>query len=368
MNKYEEENLKRILDEIKEVEKKEPNMSDEKKAYYLYHSLGEIYMYKANYMLSDAVTDEEYYNKINIYNEGTSDLGEAICIDMNETFKEGLTRLGIQAHLSYTDSPRENPLTHADVSFKTKSGNWYFANLTSDIMRIKTGMKVRNFGISQERIKEKLYNKDPNKNKLYHLFKMNRENEDEEFTEIQEEQLKQWDDEFGYTFKGMYTNDIIYMMAQETLDEKFMQEFFGTTKKDEIVQKKVEFVMDKIGIINVHRRKSIGDVEASEYYMKIGDKIFSEEEKEKYLEYYMAFQEENGERKARNIIVVKKEMENIYYLYNSKTQIFERIDKEQLIKLPIKNHNIKEQRIEGISETINRIEERITEKENEFER
>ena len=363
MNKYEEENLERILYEIEELEKKEPDMPEEKKAYYLYHELGNIYMYKVNYALTIASNEEEYKKKLSIYNEGTNKYGEAICIDMNGTFVEGLRRLGIEAHLSYTDSLEENPLTHADVSFKCKNENWYFANLTSDIMHIKTGMKVRNFGLSQERLKKRLYDDDIRYDRLDHLYNMNKENEGKKFTEIEEEQLKNWDNEFGYTYKGLYTNDVIDMMAKETQDDNFMKEFFGTSKKDELVQRKIEFVMDKIGIINIHRNKRIGDVESLEYYTKIAYKLFSREEIEKYLDVCTAFEEVNGKRVGRNILIIKKDNENVYYLYNSQTQIFEKIDKEELLKLPIKQYNRIERKIDKISDVINYYEGRLKTKE-----
>ena len=35
---------------------------------------------------------------------------------------------------------------------------------------------------------------------------MHEENEGEEFTAVPEAQLKQWGDEAGYTYQGLYTN------------------------------------------------------------------------------------------------------------------------------------------------------------------
>lgn len=90
MNQYEREHVTRIINEIKEIEKGK-EMSEVEKAYYLYRKLGDIYEYKVNYRYADELTYEQYMAKIKLYQEG----------------------------------------------------NYYFANLTSDIMHIKTGMKTK---------------------------------------------------------------------------------------------------------------------------------------------------------------------------------------------------------------------------------
>lgn len=334
MNKYEEENLNRILNEIKELEKKDPDISEEKKVYYLYHRLGETYKYKAEYQLWEENKIDEYNKKVAIYKEGTSEQGEAICSDINKTLEEGIKKLGMEAHLTEIGVTKDDPLKHIDLNFKTQNGKWYYANLSSDLMHIQTGMKVRNFGISSEQLKRK-YKYDQNINK--YIFNMNEKNEGKEFSKIEEEQLKQWDEEFKFTYKGLYTNDVIDMIRNETKDKKRIKEFFGTDKEDELVQKKFEFVMEKIGIANVQMQWKIGDVEAFEYYNKIINKILDENEKEKYFRQYDCFFEEEGDkRKPRYITIIEKQNENVYYLYNSNKQKYERIDKKELLERPIK--------------------------------
>lgn len=71
----------------------------------------------------------------------------------------------------------------------------------------------------------------------------------------------------------------------------------------------------------------------------------------------MGFVKENGVTKARHIIVVKKEKENIYYLYKTDSQIFEKIDKDELLKEPIKYYAKKQE--EDFSKVIDSLDERI---------
>ena len=100
----------------------------------------------------------------------------------------------------------------------------------------------------------------------------------------------------------------------------------------------------------------IGNVEAREYYIKLVNKAFSKEEIQKYLRLCESFIEKDGERKFRNVVIIKKQNENIYYLYNPETMTYEKTDVRELIKTNLKFHNIQKQRIDPISEFVNNIE------------
>lgn len=354
MTEYEKKNVDRIIHDIKEKEKL-AKIPIPKKAFYVYHELGDIYQYKVNFMYQNhSDFYENIYQKIQIYQEGTTEDGEAICLDMNRTFVETLQELGINAHISFYDA--RNPLSHVDACFEDEEGNWYYANLTADIMAIKTGMKMRCFALSQKQLYHKFFHEKASENQEFYLYEMNEENDGKPFMGVPQAQLKQWEDEFGFTYKGLYTDEVLEMLAKETKDEEFISDFFGTNKKDELAQKKLEFIMKRLEIINDHRRKKIGDVEALQYYRKIVKKLFPPQEN-KYLHGFMGFVKENGVTKARHIIVVKKEKENIYYLYKTDSQIFEKIDKDELLKEPIKYYAKKQE--EDFSKVIDSLDERI---------
>lgn len=336
MNEYELKSCKKIRQDIKEYEEKNGKMPQIKKAYYIYRKMGQIYSYKDAYVYADNSTMQEYMDKIKMYREGTTENGEAICTDMNRGCAELMRQEGIKANIYFMNT--KNPLSHCDGSFEV-DGKYYFFNLPSDVMRIQTGMKTRNFGISQERIKEKLASEVKGEDRTYHLYRMNEQNEGEKFSEIPEELIKQWDNEFGFTYRGLYTNEVLELVKKESNDKNFMQDFFGTEKPDELIQRKFEFVVEYIGIINAIKNRKIGPQEAREYYIKLGKSIITNEEKEKYIETCPGFIEINGKRENANIILIKKENENIWYLYNSETQKFERVKKEKLIAKGIRYHN-----------------------------
>lgn len=360
MNQYERDNVEQIKNEMKAYEEKNGKMSKEKKAYYIYRRMGQCYSYKeAFFLYSNA--KQEYDDRINIYREGTTEEGEATCVDMNRSCVDFMREEGINANLYFMNT--RDPLSHADGGFEV-DGKYYFFNLTSDVMRIQTGMRTRNFGISQKRIAEKLYNQDPKKNRIDHLIRMNEQNEGKNFSEIPQKLIEEWDNEFGFTYKGLYTNDILDMMKEESFDKKFMEEFFETKQPDELVQRKFEFIMKYVGIIGANRKRKVGNIEAKEYYIKLSSHILTKEEIKNYIEMCKGFIERDGRRQGKNIVVIKKENENIYYLYNSEKQIYERIEKEALIKqgiqyihektgmtLPIETYiKEKEERFEKVNE------------------
>lgn len=355
MNRYEEVNVKRIIDKIKEIEKTK-KMSDVRKAYYLYRELGDIYQYKVGYAFMDPNIKGELIKKIELHEEGTTYEGEALYKDMNQTYVEALNMLGIEAKESFLSE--ESSVPQVVAIFKDESENYYFADLAKDVMNIKTGMKIKNFGLDEEEALNKLFKKECNAKTNYES-KLNIETEGK-MTKIPEEQLKQWDDEDGYTYEGYYTNDVLDMLANEMLDEKILCGFFGTNKKDELVQKKIEFIMKRVEIANVHRRKTIGEVEADQYYEKILNKILTEEEKQKYVNISAGYVEECGERKAKIVMVIKKENQNVYYLYNNQSQIFEAIEKEEFLKENIQYNNGPGQKINN-TQFVNHFEQRLQE-------
>ncbi len=361
MSNYEEQNIIRILQELKNIEEKE-KIEIRKKIYYIYRRMGEIYSYKEEFSLAPQRTYDEHINKINIAREGVTEDGKALCIDMNKAVVKALRMIGVNANIVYVND--RNPLSHADGCFETE-GEYYFFNLTSDIMRIQTGMQVKNFAIPQEMIKEKL-EKLYSKNGIVYLYRMIEQNDGKKFSEIPKQQIEKWDDEFGFSYKGIYTDEILEMIKKECADEKLMQEFFETDKQDEIVQKKFDFFMEYVGIIKANHSKSMGNDEALNYYVKLGKSVFTKDEIMNYIEIYSGFSENQGKRTHQSIILIKKENEDIYYIYNQELQKYIQIAEEELLKKPIFNYNnINE--IETFSLFIEKNKKRLNEKINNKE-
>lgn len=229
-------------------------------------------------------------------------------------------------------------------------------------MRIQTGMRTRNFGTSQQRLKEKFKNGVPDYDREYVLIRINEENDGEPFTEIPEETIEKWDDEFGFTYKGLYTNEVLELMEKECYDKAFMEEFFETKQPDELVQRKFEFIMKYVGIIKTIKEKKMGNVEAADYYLKLFEKIMTKQEFNKYMTLCMGFIEEDERRKLKNIVIIQKEKENVYYLYNGEKQIYEKVETEELIKQGIQYYSYEKRADVPITTLIDKKEKELEER------
>ena len=356
MNQYERVHTDKIKEEIRQYEKENGKMPKEKKAYYIYRRMGQFYSYKEAYFLfSPKMSEQEYSDRVKLYEEGTTEKGEAICRDMNKACVELMKEEGIEASLHFVDE--SNPLSHVNGSFEAND-KYYFFNLTPDIMRIQTSMRTRNFGISQELLKKKMSSGSSRNHQVNFLEKMNNENHGKEFSEITEETIAEWDKEFGFSYKGFYTNDVLDLMEKEGFNERFMRQFFETDKPDELAQRKFEFLMKYVGVIGTSAKKKLGNVQAMEYYLKLSKKVLTRDEVVLYIKQYNGFVEENGKRKAKNIVVIKKQMENVYYLYSPEKQIYEKVDKSELLGQNIKFY-VSPTTKKNIDEEIEKLEGRI---------
>ena len=361
MNQYERENVEQIKNEIRAYEEKSGEMPKEKMAYYIYRRMGQIYSYREAYALLEVLHSmKEYMKKIEMFQEGTDENGVAICTDMNKACVEFMREMGINAKYLAVEAD-ETPLYHPDGCFEVE-GKYYFFNLVPDLMRIQTGMRTRNFGTSQQRLKEKFKNGIPDYDREYVLLRINEENDGEPFTEIPEETIEKWDNEFEFTYKGLYTNEVLELMDKECYDKKFMEEFFETNQPDELVQRKFEFIMKYVGIIKTIRDKKMGNVEAEEYYLKLFEKIMTKQEFNEYVTLCMGFIEENQRRKSKKIVIIQKEKENVYYLYNGEKQIYEKVEKEELIKQGIQYYSYEKRADVPITTLIDKKEKELVAK------
>ena len=239
---------------------------------------------------------------------------------------------------------------------------------SGDIFEVYIGMYdfFMNHNINEEdkKFHKKVLENVRTSDESFYILKnfMNEEIKGNNFTEIPSETIQEWDNEFGFTYKGLYTNDVLRMLRTECFDKEFMEDFFGTKKPDELVQRKFEFVMKYIGIIKANQNRRLGNVEATRYYLKLSESILSKQEMNHYIELCIGFIEERKRRKAKNIAIIKKEKENVYYLYNSDKQIYEKIEKKELIKQRIQYYSFKRDKDVPIETFIKEKEQELIER------
>ncbi len=345
ISKFEQEEINKVINQIRKLEEKE-KLTELEKAYYIYHELGKIYSENPEYVLTDPQL--EYEKKENLYEQETKNDGKAVCIHMNRAFAEALHQIGIEAEIV-----RKNvkySMTHIDTIFRTSDGKIYFANLIADIHRIQTGMKCRNFGKPYE-ILESGMRREGSTEYLRRII-----NKYGQLSDVTLETEEQMDNKFGFNYKGMYTEDVFKMLQDENQNREEIEKFFGTNKRDELIERKIDFVMDKIGIINRHLNKKIGYREGIKYYMDLQKSIFSNDEREKNMRLFSGYRIENYRKIPETIIVVLKDAENVYYRYSEEEKKFVKQENvEEIKKLDIKYDTPEEQLNLGEARKLNTI-------------
>lgn len=353
ISNYEQKEINKIIEQLKTIEEKE-KLTEIERVYYIYHELGKIYSENSEFVLTDPQL--EYEKKENMYEKETESDGKAVCIHMNRAFAEALHQVGIEAEIV-----KENikySMSHVDTIFRTKDGKTYLANLIADIHRIQTGMRCKNFGKPYEILESNM----KKEGRLQYLKRI--VDKYGNLSDITLETEEQMDNGFGFNYKGIYTEDIFKMLKGENENSEELEKFFGTTKKDELLEKIIDFIMDKIGIINKHLDKKIGYREGIKYYLEMGKSIFNKDEIEKKLLFLSGYRIEDYRKVPENIIVLLKEQSNVYYRYNEKEKKFiKQRDVEEIKKLNIKCDTTQEKlqlgEVKGINKTLERLEDRF---------
>ena len=345
MNKNGEKIVAQIREEIRELEKK-GRIPKEKKAYYIYRRIGELCSYKEAYALTELVDEEEEEKKANLYNEELTEDGQGTFTDIIEACVQCMKQEDINSYVSY--KRKSIPFSHVDGCFEV-DGKWYFFDLSEDIMNIQTGMRTDSFAISHQKIVERLSNyRDLDKSELYYLYYMMETNDDQEFSEIPQEELEKWDKEFGFSYKGLYKDDLLMTGRRESFNEGFMQKFFGTKDKDELLQRKFEFVSKYMGIIKANRARNVGNIEALDYYMQTLRYILTDRELLGRIRKCEGFIEKDGRKELKSIVSINNCSQNKYYLYNADKKTFDPISEKDLGESEIRYYNAKTHQYEPI--------------------
>lgn len=356
---YEEKEVNRIINKLKEIEKNK-RLSQLEKAYYIYHELCNIYHENMEYIITDV--DTQYEKKENIYNKETEEDGKAVCNNMSITYAEALNRIGIKADIIRDSNNKNFSLSHIDVIFTTDKRKTYFSNIISDLYRVQTGMRVIDFGTSEDRLRNR-FQKD---GRLSYLKRIK-----EKYGNLSEVTIKQkedFDKKFGFNNKRIYTEDVLKMIASELRDKQKVSHYFKTNQRDEQIEKIIDFIMDKIKIANTNKNGKIGISEAIKYYKRIQKSIFTKEEKDKYIKVYQGYREKDNKTIMEAILVILKENSNTYYRYSEDENKFVKQNSPEDIKnLNIKYKGGERYKLQEFSDTIDSLEKRFSKNKDERE-
>lgn len=360
ISEFEQYKIDEILTQLRR-EKEFSKLDELDEAYYIYHELGKAYKGNTEFVLTNI--DTEYEEKKEMYGKKTGGDGKAICANMSTAFAEALLQNGIEAEIIKEDGE----LPHVDTIFRTSDGKKYFANLIRDIHRIQTGMRVRSFG-KASRILEIIMKK---QNRMDYFRKLTEKYGDLE--EVTKEKIEELDRKFNFCSKGMYTEDVFKMIMDEVEDQKQIEIFFGTSDPEQLVEKKINFAMNIIGIANKHGKEKIGYGEGIKYYLQLQKNMLTDEERKKYIHFIQGYRIEDGRKMPEAIIILLRDIGNKYYRYDEEEKKFLEVeDIEEIKQLDIQYNgeekNTLKRETKQLNILIENLEKRFDREENEHEK
>ena len=314
-SKIENEFMDKITKELKKYE----NLSDLEKAYYVYYRFCQFYVRNdAFYYGYDSKAINEQYTK------QTEEDRKATCYQENACIAICLNRIGINAGFLKTEIQH-----HVDGYFCLKSGQIYFYDAASDLVRAKTGRILRKFGIDLKTLRS-------TRSREYIEYIRNKFAEDginidENKAEyLTEDEIKNIDKNLNFKTLGIFTNDFYKTLEELLNNEEYMRTKFSTRDKG----KQLEQLVD---IINTH--KVPNDTEfntdystGSAIYMKIFSMFPSN-----FCEIFDGYEKKQNAGKERKFFIIKKEDGIVIYEFDEEISKLKKVNPKELEDKPIYN-------------------------------
>lgn len=263
------------------------NLTQIEQARYVYLQLGRLVTFDEKYWLGNSKSRRQIYKSAKRVRD-FKDMkdNKVICVSISNLYNSLLAKLGIEA-----EAVRAEDEIHIYTIFKI-DGIEYEADLQRDLQFIQTHRKTRMFG------------RDPE-------FSMKRQ--------ISDQQMKEMDEKFGYTYEGDEKLSILINRLSNEL------------KKIPDMEERVKLALEEIA--EFEAETDMGFVEKMSYYELLFADIFDKQEanKTQIIDMYV---EKDGERKYTCCISANTgKNEYCRFIYSEKTGTFLPIDEADLIEL-----------------------------------
>ena len=262
---------------------------------YIYLELAKIFKKDIAFFYG---TDEEkqkiYDSEVDI---NFSKKSSIICKSSAKMYQYAFAKLGISSEL--IEKPTNSPFQHVDLIVNGENDKKYYLSPMEDLFRIQMGMKTKRFGNKTDKFKD--------------LAEVG------ELSYFSEEEIKEMDRVLGYTFKGMYTDDVIEMIRNEALSSKILHPLVVEKYpkyKDKAIPKdlyttfKIEFLLKFMN----YRDKLNGYIEYKDYIDYMLNAITNRRERKKIKRTTIYKNKEDGTKDLKALINVSTEKGHIYYV------------------------------------------------------
>lgn len=251
------------------------NLSQLKKAYYVYRELGKelsenpanVFDFFCAYLLSEKPIDGDF--------QGNCKAIASLYVDILRD-----KRVGVEADLITISQELGS---HVDAIIKDGDKE-YITNLIGDLSRIQTGKKTHYFGFNLQESEAIMYSFNSYKKIVKKCYP--------NLQTIPRETLDKFDKELGYSYSapsekdsekpGIYTEDVFDRIREELQDPKKFKKYVLNGKdnipEEDILKYKLEFFLENMDKFSTYPGKDPRALENIRYYYYTLKKFFTREE------------------------------------------------------------------------------------------
>lgn len=323
-------------EEIKKISKNIPkDLNELEKAYYIYIEIGKLVKKDPNFSFKSN-KEEMYENRIDENYYG-------MCKSMSELYVALLKKEGINAECikRYPDSY----LSHVDTILKIDK-KIYLVDMISDLTRIKTSQRLRNFGIdlkrnvTSERLKQ--YNQE-----YYNMLK----EEYGEISSITQDEREMMDSKIGYSYvqpqfkgkqKGIYTHDVLKLLRNDMDNPETFKKYVLKDKQvseNDYLEYKLDYIFENVKNYT-HFQGKMGYMEEIVYFKKLFRRLLNKEEAER-IQCYIVSDQDGNEYSSIFKVISGYDMKNkmLYYVQDEKDGNFQKKSREEMKEILNKLRN-----------------------------
>lgn len=282
------------IDLNKIIEKMPKDLTDIEKARYIYIELCKIFIYDEKYITGDEDVMHTIFEK-----EPDADNIEdnkIVCSSLSRLCIQMLEKVGIKAAGMYMNGRYEGHMAVVMQIGEGENKKYYHLNPIADLMEIKKGFETVGFCT-------KPLDTD------YLAFA-------EDFSTISEEEIKAIDDKLGYTYNGLYMDQVINMLSEEMRNIQYIREYIkihhpeidvNTVPTMDFLKYKLEFLVNYIN----NFCKDLSGIEKRDLIYAIAGTGFTDEEDKKFGRFH-------GKKSDKLLAILKAKgqvrQDDIFYL------------------------------------------------------
>lgn len=228
---------------------------------YIYIKLGKFFIYNIEFLFSDRQMQEQVYSKkfdVNkIYKR------KKICSQIADVLSQAINKYvkNVNAATMIRTAKTENEtddFKHIATKVCTSNGEKYILDLTLDLYKIQNNLCTREFGYASYI--------------------------DDDYDIISLRELREIDNNIGYTWKGLYMDEYINQIKKEMRNIDLVKEYVINNDNNEIdeekiLEYKVDFILKNLNVTNN------GPVEAKQYIIYALSEILNDNEKERVKQF-----------------------------------------------------------------------------------